>query len=49
MEFIKLILAFILMAFFETEIIKLPPDSKEVMFLGFCMLLAGMIAHSDKS
>ncbi len=48
MGFIKLILAFILMAYFATEISKLSPDSKEV-FLGFCILLAGMIAHSEKS
>ena len=48
MGFIKLILASMLMAFFA-EIIKLSPDSKEVIFLGFCMLLAGMIAHSEKS
>lgn len=48
MGFIKLILAFMLMTYFATEISKLSPDSKEV-FLGFCILLAGMIAHSEKS
>lgn len=48
MGFIKWLIAFFVMVYFATEISKLSPDSKEV-FIGFCMLLAGMIAHSEKS
>ena len=47
MGFLKWILAFFVMAFFAIEISGLSADSKEV-FIGFCILLAGMIAHSEK-
>ena len=45
--FIKLLIAVCLMALWATFIGRIEPDSTEA-FIGFCILLAGMVAHSEK-
>lgn len=45
--FIKCTMAVCLMALWAKFIAQIEPESTEA-FIGFCILLAGMVAHSEK-
>lgn len=46
MSFVKAVFALVLMSIFAEQV-GIPIDSK-AFFIGTCVILAGMVAHSEK-
>lgn len=46
MSFVKAVIALVFMSMFAEQV-GIPMDSKS-FFIGTCMILAGMVAHSEK-